>query len=322
MTFKSTACATLVAGISVLALTSSGCAREEAPTQTAGNASTPAATPAPFNHAADVQQWKENRRVRLTSPTGWLTLAGLSWLKPGENSVGGDPKSDVPLPEGRVAPKLGNIIFGQPIRWISEPGATVSHDGKPVSELELKSDENGADPTTLTSGSVSFHLIKRGEKMGVRVRDTRSPVRENFLGLDYYPVDEKWRVPARFEPYNPMKKIQILNVTNMIEENDSPGALVFTIDGKEYRIDPVIEVGSDDWFVMFADKTNGSDTYGAGRYLYVKPVAAGGTTYIDFNKAYNPPCAFTDFATCPLPPRQNKLPISIPAGEKKYKGGH
>ncbi len=299
-----------------------GCSsKEEAAPINAPNAANGASV-APMSHADEVQQWKDERRTRLTSATGWLTLSGLSWLKQGENSVGSDPENDVDLPAGKTAARLGKIVLGPTIEWVSEPGAVVANGGKPVTRLALTSDENGADPTILTAGSVNFNVIKRGDRMGVRVRDTQSDVRQKFLGLDYYPTEERWRVAARFEPYTPVKKIPILNVTNMIEEQDSPGALVFTIDGKELRLDPVIEEGSEDWFVMFADETNGAETYGAGRYLYVKPVAAGGQTYIDFNKAYNPPCAFTDFATCPLPPKQNKLALAIPSGEKKYRGGH
>jgi hypothetical protein len=139
-----------------------------------------------------------------------------------------------------------------------------------------------------------------------------------FTGMEYFPIAPEWRLTARFEPYTPAKTIPIPNVFGRLEDSPSPGSLVFTVDGREYRLDPVLETGETDLFIIFGDQTNGRETYGAGRFLYAKPAGPDGTTVLDFNKSYNPPCVFTPYATCPLPPPQNKLPFRIPAGEKRY----
>jgi uncharacterized protein (DUF1684 family) len=171
-------------------------------------------------------------------------------------------------------------------------------------------------------GTVRFQVIKRGERYGLRVKDANAQTRTHFLGLDYYPTDPKWRFEARFEPYKPAKKIPITDVTGMTSDNISPGALVFMMDGKEVRIDPVLEEGSDELFIIFKDATSRDETYQAGRYMYAPMPGPDGKTIVDFNKAYNPPCSFTSFATCPLPPPQNRLTVRVEAGEKRYAGGH
>ena len=173
----------------------------------------------------------------------------------------------------------------------------------------------------LKLGTLTFHVIKRGERLGVRVKDSASPERTNFRGLEYFPVDERWRVEARFEPHNPPKSIPIVNVLGMEEDTPSPGTLVFDLNGQTYRLDALTEEGEPQFFVIFADQTSGKETYGAGRYLYAGPPDSAGRLLIDFNEAYSPPCAFTKYATCPLPPEQNKLPVRVEAGEK-FAGHH
>jgi uncharacterized protein (DUF1684 family) len=195
--------------------------------------------------------------------------------------------------------------------------------GQPVTApAALKNDADEGGPTVVQMGSVRFQIIKRGERFGLRVKDAEAHTRTHFEGLDYYPIDPKWRVVARYVPYNPEKKIPITDVTGLTADSIAPGALVFTVDGKEYSIDPVIEEGTDDLFIIFKDPTSRDATYQAGRYLYAAKPGPDGTTIVDFNKAYNPPCSFTPFATCPLPPPQNRLPIRVEAGEKRYSGGH
>jgi uncharacterized protein (DUF1684 family) len=196
------------------------------------------------------------------------------------------------------------------------PGAGVSVDGKPVTSQALRSDADG-DQTLLTLGSLSFYVIQRGDRVGVRVKDSQSEARKDFHGIESFPIDPKWRVEARLEPYDPPKSIPVPNVLGSVEPGECPGALVFQINGKTYRLDPILEKGERDLFVIFADRTNGTQTYGAGRFLYASPPIDGRTT-LDFNKAYNPPCVFTLYATCPLPPPQNRLPIRVEAGEKAY----
>jgi hypothetical protein len=174
------------------------------------------------------------------------------------------------------------------------------------------------NPTKLSLGALSWTIIKRGERYGVRLRDHEHPALQNFAGIETFPIDSTWRVEATFEFNNPPHLIAIPTVLNTINEEPSPGAVVFKINGKTYRLDATGKMTDKELFVIFADQTNGKETYGAGRFLYVPTPSKTGKTIIDFNKAYNPPCAFTAYATCPLPPEQNKLPVRITAGEKNY----
>ena len=254
----------------------------------------------------------------MTADNGWLTVVGLFWLEPGENRVGSGAVNRVLLPAGKAPHTLGKIRLSADRVWFeARRGVEVTHDGKPVESIDLQSDEKG-DATLLKHGSLSFHLIKRGDRMGVRVRDSESDARRTFHGIPAYPVKSAWRVPARFEPYPAGKSIPVPNVLGTVSNEPSPGAVVFRIGGKAYRIDAVEEEGTDELFLIFGDKTNGIETYGAGRFLYVPRAAADGKMVVDFNKAYNPPCAFTAYATCPLPPPQNRLGVKIEAGEKEY----
>lgn len=272
-------------------------------------------------YRSDIQKWQSNRLASLTKDDGWLTLVGLFWLNEGENKFGSDPKSSVVLPKEKAPAMAGSLWLEKGrVRLTTRPGVEITAEGKPVTTLELKDDNDDSGPTILKLGSLLINVVKRGERIGVRVKDTESRTRREFKGLEYYPIDPKWRIEARFEPYQPPKTIPITNVLSMTDNETAPGALAFEVDGKTYRIDPILEKGETDLFVMIADETTGRETYGAGRYLYVTPPDASGKVVIDFNKAYSPPCAFTNYATCPLPPRQNRLPFRIEAGEKKYAG--
>lgn len=261
-------------------------------------------------HDQEIMQWQTNRTERLKKEDSWLSLVGLFWLDEGQNVVTIPTRQTL-----KVVRNGGKVTL--------DPDPTMTIDQKPVSApVELLSDADANGPTLVQMGSVRFNVIKRGDRLGLRVKDAQAPTRTHFAGLDYFPTDVKYRVRARLEPYNPVKKIPIDDVTGMRSESDSPGALVFTLDGKEYRLDPILEEGSDELFIIFRDLTSKDETYQAGRYLYAPKPGADGTTMIDFNKAYNPPCAFTPYATCPLPPQQNRLDVRIEAGEKRYGGGH
>jgi uncharacterized protein len=277
---------------------------------------TPTASEAAYH--ADVAKWRADRIAHLTAEDGWLTVVGLSWLKEGDNSVGADPSNPVVLPAGKSPAVLGRIrVAAGKAHLDVAAGVDVTHDGKKVGSLDLASDETGK-ATVLRHGTLSFYLIRRGEKLGVRVKDSASPERKSFRGIGSFPVSPAWRVAARFEPYPAGRTIPIPNVLGNVTREPSPGALVFSIGGREYRLDAVEEQGEDDLFLIFGDSTNGTTTYGAGRFLYAPRAGKDGRTVVDFNKAYNPPCAFTPFATCPLPPPQNRLPIAVKAGEKSY----
>jgi len=260
----------------------------------------------------DEDAWRAERRASLTKPDGWLSLVGLFWLHPGAN--------DVTLP-AHPQPVVAHFDLANNAVTIA-PNAAVTIDGKPVTApTPLRDDTADNGPTLMKSGTLTFTAIRRNDRFGIRVKDPESDARRNFIGLDYFPPNAKYRVEARFEPYNPPKKIPITNVLGMTGDEISPGALVFTIDGQQFRIDPILEQGTTDLFIIFKDATAGHETYGAARYVYAHPPKDSVTT-IDFNHAYNPPCAFTPYATCPLPPPQNRLPIRIEAGEKQYAGGH
>jgi uncharacterized protein (DUF1684 family) len=183
----------------------------------------------------------------------------------------------------------------------------------------LATDRSGT-PTEIQLGSIRFFVIDRPGNLYLRVKDTESPVRTNFKGIDRFPVRGKWRVEAVLDRYDPPRRLTVPNVLGYDEVVNCPGALVFQLDGKEYRLEPMSQTG-EEWFIVFGDATSGHETYGGGRFVYVPAPGPDGRTVIDFNKAYNPPCVFTEFATCPLPHRENVLPVRIEAGEKMWEGG-
>jgi uncharacterized protein len=269
-------------------------------------------------HRAEWEQWRARRLESLRREDGWLSLIGLFWLQEGENSAGSDPGSRILLPAGKTPARIGSILLDKgSVSVRAEPESGLTADGKPVTSMTLATDAGAGPATVLKRGSISFYVIARGSKLGVRVKDSDAETRRNFRGIETFPYDERYRVEARFEPYDPPRDIPVPNVLGTVEKQPSPGALVFELDGKTYRLDPVLETGETNLFVIFGDQTSGHETYGGGRFLYAKP-AVGGKTILDFNRAYNPPCVFTPYATCPLPPKQNKLPIRVESGEKTY----
>ncbi len=277
--------------------------------------------PVDSSYRAEIEKWRAGRIERLRREDGWLTLVGLFWLAEGENRFGSDPSNRIVFPEGSAPRFLGSIELSKGTAHVQvDPGNEVTQEGKPVTSMTLKSDAEGDEPTILKHGTLSFYLIKRGERLGVRVKNGQSPARLSFRGIDSFSIDPRLRLEARFEPHDPPKTIAVPNVLGTVDQEKSPGALVFEHQGRSYRLDPVLESGTKDLFIIFGDTTNGHETYGGGRFLYAAP-PVNGRTVVDFNKAYNPPCVFTPYATCPLPPPQNRLPIRIEAGEKRY-GGH
>ena len=268
------------------------------------------------DYVQSIEEWRRRRVERLTQPDGWLSLIGLFWLEGQENTVGSDAANDIRFPADRADASLGVITVADGVVTMTvNAGADVRCNGEPVTGIVLETDKTGA-PTVLTHRTLMWHIIDRDGRLGVRLKDSQSERLRQFAGIDCFPIDEKWAVEARFEPADSAKRIAVTNVMGKVTQEPSPGTLVFTIDGAEYRLDTL--EGGDQYFVVFGDRTNGEESYGGGRFLYVDGADDAGRTIIDFNKAYNPPCAFTPFATCPLPPRQNILPISVTAGEKTY----
>jgi uncharacterized protein (DUF1684 family) len=273
----------------------------------------------PAVHRAEIEKWQAKRNTGLMKETGWLTLSGLGWLSDGENSVGSDSSNVVVLPPGKAPARIGSIeLSGEKIVFRSSGEATITHDGATVNEIEMFSDA-APEPTILKTGTLSFYVIKRADQLGVRIKDTESAARRNFRGLDFYPIDVKWRLNAKFHPYNPPKWMEIPTQAGTVQRDSCPGSLAFEIDGTEYRIDAVIERGSEDkLFIMFADATNGEETYAVGRQMYTPHPDSNNNVILDFNLAFNWPCVFTPFSTCPIPPRQNTIAHRVEAGEKMY----
>lgn len=271
---------------------------------------------------ATEKTWRDRRLARLTAETGWLTLVGLDWLEPGDNAFGSDAANPVRLPEGKAPAKAGVFVLeGGRVRVVPAPGTGMTIDGKPASARTLADDSTGK-PDVLKIGDLIFYVVRRGDRFGVRIKDPNSPVRTKFKGLDYFPASPKWKIAGTFVPFAAPKKVEIPTVLGTTDTMESPGLVRFTVDGKELSLEPVVEDPEDPalWFI-FSDRTSGKETYGAGRFLYAA-MPKDGKVVLDFNQAYNPPCAFTPYATCPLPPKENRLPVRVEAGEKAYAGGH
>ncbi len=271
------------------------------------------------DYTASIEAWRRERVQRLTADDGWLTVAGLYWLEEGDNRAGTESGSRVLLPPGTAPPRVGVFRRAKDeVTFTADPSATVTSGGRPVTTIRMKDDSTGT-PDMITLNDLTMFIIKRGDRLAVRLRDKNRRERREFAGLDSYPIRSDYRVVAEWVPYEPQRTIAIPNVLGMSEELPCPGYARFTIDGREHRLEPVIEQpGDQELFFIFADQTNGSETYPSGRFLYA-PKPQDGAIVLDFNKAYNPPCAFTPFATCPLPPAQNRLAARIEAGEKKYR---
>ena len=275
-----------------------------------------------MNYPQEIHDWQRHRLRKLTAEDGWATLVGLYWLEPGDNGFGRAASNAMAMDYPGVPEQLGTFrLQDAQVSFTAASGAGVMHAGRPVSRLGPLIGDSSGQPTLLTIGSLSFHLVERGGRFGIRVRDNRAATRTHFKGLEYLTIDARWRLVAHVEPYQPVKAVPIVNVLGMEEMMPSPGVLAFEIDGRQYRLEAVLEPGVSDYFVMFTDQTNGKQTYAAGRCLYVPP-PVDGRTVIDFNKSYNPPCCFSAFATCALPQAANRLPIAVTAGELRYVGAN
>lgn len=286
-------------------------------------------------HAADsvpytrqIEQWRADRVARLTAPDGWLSLIGLDWLHEGANRIGSADDNDVVLKAGPA--HLGTITLAADgsmhMVLVKDAGATI--DGKPATEATLVDDMHAGatGPTTVRFGSASFYVIDREGRKALRVKDPASLTRAHFAGIDYFPIDPSWRVEADWVPFKPAHKLEMGTVVGTIDTVEVPGKAVFQRAGHTFELLPYQEEPGGELFFVLADRTSGRETYGAARFLYAALPAGGldhaGKVVLDFNKAYNPPCAFTPFATCPLAPPENRLEVAVTAGEKKYAGGH
>jgi uncharacterized protein (DUF1684 family) len=260
-------------------------------------------------HRAEVEEWRAGRYEALLRDHGWLTLSGLAWLKPGTNRVGSDPASDAVLPDG---PAHAGTVTVTPDGVVA--AGSWRHDGRPVEDLLLVDDRDGAQ-TLLELGSLRLCLIRRGGRLALRTWDLEAPARREFEGIDHWPVDPGWRLEARFEPM-PGRMLAVPDVLGTVEHQESPSDVVFEVAGATHRLQALAGGPAGELWIVFGDATNGHETYGGGRFLYAGPPSPDGHVIVDFNRAYNPPCVFSPYATCPLPWPANVLPIRIDAGER------
>jgi uncharacterized protein len=265
----------------------------------------------------EVEEWQQKRNAYQVSENGWVNLAGLFWLKEGINTFGSNSDNDLVFPEGKISERAGFILLNQKVVTLeSAPGLELSFNGR-LSTFGILSHPDSSR-VMVGYGSLRWFVIRRGGEFGIRLRDLDHPLLKEFHGIEFYPIDPMWRIKGRVAWADSTRTIEITNVLGQTGPQRLVGTLVFTVNGNEYRLDALDE-GVPAFFMIFGDETNALGTYGAGRYMYVPfPPEGSDEVIIDFNKAYNPPCAFTEFATCPLPPQQNVLPFAIPAGEKNY----
>ena len=294
------------------AITACGPGRDEA-----ASAEQAKAAQVAFQRELDVV--RQARVAELTRPDGWTSLVGLHWIDPGAHYVGASAGNGIMLAVGPA--HLGMIDLGKGgIRFVAEKGVAMTLDGQPFTgETILRADDAPAGPSVIAfdEGKGVATVIKRGDRYLLRVKHADAPTRTGFRGIEYWPTSADWRVEGRFVPHPAGKTLEIANIIGTTDAVPNPGAIEFQHGGKTFRIEALDE-GGDTLFLVFADRTSGHGSYPAGRFLDVAKPGVGGTVVLDFNQAHNPPCAFTPFATCPLPPPENRLDVAIQAGEKTY----
>lgn len=269
------------------------------------------------NYSGQIQSFRQEMEDKLRAPDGWLTLVGLHWLEEGANYLGTDPSNDIVLPGGTAPEHVGVLErHGEEVVVKVDSRVQVSINGSQVQESSLKPDTSGM-PTVISVGDLTFFVIIRGSRVGIRVKQEDHPNLLNFTGRDWFQPSKVFRVPAEVIPYNPPKPAQIENVLGDIEDSSFEARLEFKIRKNGFNLD-AFRLNDGRFQILFKDDSSGVSSYPAGRYV-VTDKESEGQVMIDFNKAYNPPCAFTNFATCPLPPPQNKISLSIQAGEKYTK---
>ena len=270
-------------------------------------------------HRRSVELVRERREASLRDPMGWLSLVGLHWLEPGENRFGADPGNRIVLQaaEGTVPPFAGSIVVADGLASVRpEPRAGVTIDGEAVPAGLSLVDDDEDQATVLALASLRMYLIRRGEgRMALRVKDVAAPALRTFPGIDVYPIDARWRVSGRLVPADPGSTIRVPDIVGDVLAEPTPGDVEFELEGESHRLH-ALEAQPGHLWLVFGDETNGTATYGGGRFLVTGPVQPDNTLEIDFNLTYNPPCVFSPFATCPLPPAGNRLPIQVEAGER------
>jgi len=265
-------------------------------------------------------RYQQERNEWMRTENSPLALAGLFWLKPGDATIGTDATSQIVLPAGTAPPRVGRLQVGpNGVRFVAEQGVQVLSQDVRVTVKDLQIDGAGETPDVLSLGNLRIKIIKRGDRLGLRLINLKNQSLLHFKELEFYPINAAYRVEGKFIEYRPPKKIQVANILGQIEAMECPGVVEFSLQGQLLRLEPVLESPTaDKLFIMFKDGTNGKGTYEGGRYLYA-PLPSDRTVVLDFNQAHNPFCAYTSYSTCQIPPLQNWLRMSIPSGEKQFK---
>jgi len=274
---------------------------------------------------SELETWRAKRAAGLQAPEGWLSLIGLDWLKDGDNTFGAAGDNRIQI-NAKIPDHAGVVrLAGGKLHLLPPAGGfpnEVQVDGHSAREQELLADDT-EQPSKITVNTISIIIINRDGRFALRIKDPQAPTRTGFHGLKWYAPDPVYRVHAKWIPYSTPKMLDIPTVLGTTTHMSAPGAAEFTINGQTVRLEPVLEdPKSTDLFFILRDATSKTTTYGAGRFLYTGLPDHGlnqpGELVLDFNRAINPPCSFTPYATCPLPPQQNRLSVAIPAGEKRY----
>jgi uncharacterized protein (DUF1684 family) len=269
-------------------------------------------------YVQELNKWRQNRETELKGDNSWLTVSGLFFLAQGKNTFGSGPLNDIVLPADAPA-EAGVLEFdGQRVLMRAKPPLTVN--GAPTTATELKVAASGKPADQITMGALTIFVHKSGDRYAIRLRDKNSEIRRNFTGLKWFAPNEAYRVTGRFEPYPTPKAVRVPNILGDLEPYTAPGVVAFTLNGQQHTLE-VYDSGSGQnrrFFIVFRDLTSGKETYPSARFLYADVPNAKGEVVLDFNKAYNPPCAFNPYTTCPLPSEQNRLRVRIEAGELDY----
>jgi uncharacterized protein (DUF1684 family) len=289
----------------------------------------------PVAYSAAVEGWYARRLAQLRAPDSWLSLIGLDWLEQGATTIGAAPDNGIVLPAGKAPDHVGRIVVsGDSVRFVADSGVTVTwgidstlalptgtgaippdvSKDPVVSQADLTRDLGPGKAVVVRLGSLNWMAIRRGDRVALRVRDDASQEYQVFPGIERYPVSTDWRITARWVPHR--RKVAVTNEVGMVSEEESPARLDFWIGGLKHTLDVVGPPEYGRYMLVFGDATNGKETYGGGRFLWIDPPDARNRVVLDFNMAYNPPCVWTPYATCPLPTKDNRLGIAVEAGEK------
>jgi uncharacterized protein len=269
-------------------------------------------------YEAEITKFQQDREAALKTDTGWLTIAGLWFLTEPETTFGSDPLNDIVLPDGAPGRAGTFVMRNGKVSVKAADGVSFQLDGKTVTTADLRPDGEGP-PDRIALGDLQLWVHNSGERLSIRMRDKNNPLRKEFTGTSWFPINAAYRVEGTYTPYEKPKVIEVPNILGDIDKMPIPGVVTFTVNGQEHKLEPVAEAGDKQFWFIFRDLTSQKETYPAARFLYA-PAPVNGKMILDFNKAQNPPCAYNPYTTCPLPTEQNRLRMRIEAGEMRYEG--